>query len=166
MAMNNILITSLDSLLQKNRPDYYSALNPGVKSDQLAELEHLVGIALPADFRLLYEWRNGQNSSNSDNFHANWMFMPIGDIIEIKVMLDEMIGTDFQDPDYWRREWIPFLDNGGGSYLCLDVLSKNGQEPGQLIAFWKADVDRPVKYASVSELIGKIVSSFANAGNA
>ncbi len=72
-------------------------------------------------------------------------------------MLDGMIGYDFDDPKYWRRGWVPFLHNGGGSYLCLDLLAEDGGDPGQLIAFWKQDSDRPIEYPDLRAWIQAVI---------
>ena len=75
--------------------------------------------------------------------------MSLAEICDTKCELDGMIGLDFEDPKYWRRGWIPFLHNGGGSYLCVDVAAEDGGQSGQLIGFWKADEDRPIEFESV-----------------
>ena len=76
--------------------------------------------------------------------------MSLEEIAEAKELLDGMIGYDFDDPRYWRRGWVPFLHNGGGSYLCLDLVADDGGSPGQLVAFGKANDDRPVEYRSIT----------------
>lgn len=58
-----------------------------------------------------------------------------------------------------RRGWVPFLHNGAGSYLCLDLAVEDGGEVGQLIAFWKRDQDRPVEYPSVGAWLAALVAS-------
>jgi cell wall assembly regulator SMI1 len=73
--------------------------------------------------------------------------------------LDGMIGYDFKDPRHWRRGWVPFLHNGGGSYLCVDLAAEDGGTPGQLIGFWKADKDRPVEYSSVEAWLNNLADS-------
>jgi len=94
--------------------------------------------------------------------HRNRMFLSLEAVAEIKDLLDSMIGSDFEDPRYWRRGWVPFLHNGGGSYLCLDSTAEDGGVPGQLIAFWKADHDRPVEYPSLEAWL-EAVAAFIEA---
>ena len=54
---------------------------------------------------------------------------------------------------------MPFLHNGGGSYLCLDLTAEDGGTPGQLIGFWKADDDRPVEYPSLVAWLNELAES-------
>ena len=35
---------------------------------------------------------------------------------------------------WWNSAWIPFADNGGGDYLCLDLAPMACGNPGQVIA--------------------------------
>ena len=132
----------MDRWLAGRRPDYYAGLRPGVGDAELDAFERRFSLRLPPAFRELYRWRDGQDTTNAESFCDNRMFMPLADVAETKELLDGMIDSDFDDPRYWRRGWVPFLHNGGGSYLCLDMAAEDGGIPGQLIAFWKADHDR------------------------
>ncbi|MGJ7528443.1 SMI1/KNR4 family protein [Variovorax sp. GB1P17] len=153
------LIERMDAWLAENRAGYRAALQPGVSDAQLDAFEAKFSLKLPEAFRALYCWRNGQPDSSFDSFQDNRMFSSLEDIADTKEMLDGMIGFDFEDPATWRRGWVPFLSNGGGSYLCVDIDAEGGGQPGQLIAFWKADEDRPVEHASVQAWLADLVAS-------
>ena len=153
------LIERMDAWLAENRAGYHAALQSGVSDAQLDAFEAKFSLTLPEAFRALYRWRNGQPNSSFDSFQDNRMLSSLEDIADTKEMLDDMIGSDFEDPATWRRGWVPFLSNGGGSYLCVDVDAEGGGQPGQLIAFWKADEDRPVEHASVQTWLADLVAS-------
>jgi cell wall assembly regulator SMI1 len=152
-------ITRIDQWLAAHRPDYYAQLQPGVGDAALDAFESRFTLRLPAAFRELYRWRNGQRPDCSASLQGNRMFVPLDEAAETKEMLDGMIGYDFEDPRYWRRGWVPFLHNGGGSYLCLDLAAEDGGSPEQLIGFWKADEDRPVEYPSVEAWLNELADS-------
>jgi cell wall assembly regulator SMI1 len=153
------LIERMDAWLAANRADYHAALQPGVRDAGLDAFEAKFSLKLPEAFRALYRWRNGQPNRRSESLQENRMFSALEDIADTKEMLDDMIGTDFEDPSTWRRGWVPFLSNGGGSYLCVDIDAEGGGQPGQLIAFWKGDEDRPVEHASVEAWLADLVAS-------
>jgi cell wall assembly regulator SMI1 len=140
------LIHRIDRSLATHRPDYYAQLRPGLSATTLTDFEKRFSVHLPDSFRSFYQWKDGQPDACSESFHANWMFMPLARVIESKEICDGMIGLDFEDPSWWRRGWIPFLEDGGGNNLCLDLTAENGGKPGQLIEFWHADADRPIEY--------------------
>lgn len=151
------LITRMDRWLSTNRADYYGELRPGAKPEELSAFESQFGLTLPPDFRELYRWRNGHGGSAS--LQDNRMFMPLDDITSTKDTLDGMIGTDFDDPKWWRKSWIPFLANGGGDYLCLDLTAEDGGAPGQLRAFWHDWDKRQVECPSLEAWLRSLVDS-------
>src|SRR4051812_14624405 len=62
-TLMNDLIARLDTWLAQSRPDYYARLGkPGAAPAEFEALEATLGQRLPASFKHLYEWRNGQDS--------------------------------------------------------------------------------------------------------
>ncbi|MCM8542156.1 MAG: SMI1/KNR4 family protein [Lentisphaeraceae bacterium] len=152
----------IDSLFKEKRPEYYSYLQDEVSDDKIVELEKILPGKLPPEFIELYKWKNGQDPRKFHSFYENRMFMPIEEIIEIKELMDGMIGYDFEDPKYWRKGWIPFLSNGGGSHLCLDLVAEDGGTKNQLIGFWKADEDRDAEFSNISEWLDEVIDELVN----
>ena len=152
-------ISRIDRWLATHRPDYHARLQPGVDDAALDAFESRFSLRLPAAFRELYRWRNGQPPDYVESFQGNRMFCSLQEVAEAKAELHRCIGRDFDDPRYWRRGWVPFLHNGGGSYLCLDLTAEGGGTPGQLIGFWKADDDRPSEYPSVEAWLNELAES-------
>ncbi len=128
-------IERVDRWLAMNRPDYYARLRPGATDADLDAFEVRFSLRLPVPFRVFYRWRDGQESDCTAGLQNNRMFSSLGEVAETKEMLDGMIDSDFDDPRWWRRGWVPFLANGGGDHLCLDVAAEDGGAPGQLVAF-------------------------------
>ncbi|HWG44665.1 MAG TPA: SMI1/KNR4 family protein [Gemmataceae bacterium] len=160
----NELIDQLDGYLARCRPDYYRQLQPGVSEQALDTFQSQVGVKLPPLFLHLYKWRNGQDADCSANLTDNWMFTPIEEVISIKETLDGMIGTDFEEPNWWSRGWVPFLSNGGGDHLCLDLTAEFGGVPGQLVSFWHDWDNRSVKFPSMEAWLQAVVDSIAEKG--
>jgi cell wall assembly regulator SMI1 len=152
----------MDRWLRRNRAEYYARLRPGATVESLAAFEERFALELPPEFRALYMWRDGQDSDELASLQDNRMLSSLRDIADTKEMLDGMIGFDFDDPRWWRRGWIPFLSNGGGDHLCLDLAAEDGGEPGQVVAFWHDWEDRSVEYPSFSEWLKGLVESMEN----
>jgi cell wall assembly regulator SMI1 len=153
------LIGRIDRWLAAHRSDYYVLLQSGVTDAQLDTFEVKFSLRLPNEFRQLYRWRNGQDPMSCEPLQLNRTFSTLEEIADTKDLLDGMIGSDFDDPRWWRRGWVPFLHNGGGSHLCVDLDAEDGGQPGQLIAFWKADADRPIEFPSLEAWLIDLVSS-------
>ena len=156
------LIGRMDRWLASNRPDYYALLQPGATDAELDEVEARLSLKLPEAFRQLYRWRNGQDPGSSNPLQFNRTFSTLEEVASAKEELDSMIGSDFEDPKYWRPGWVPFLHNGAGSHLCLDLAAEDGGQVGQLVAFWKRDRDRPVEYPSLEAWLAALVASMEN----
>ena len=153
------LIKRMDRWLAANRPEYLALLQPGATDTDLDGFETQFAIRLPVAFRQLYHWRNGQDPMSSAPLYMNRSFCTLEEITSTKDLLDGMIELDFDDPRYWRRGWVPFLHNGDGSYLCLDLAAEDGGQPGQIIAFWKRDEDRPVQFPGLEAWLAQLVAS-------
>ncbi|HEY1186194.1 MAG TPA: SMI1/KNR4 family protein [Gemmata sp.] len=147
------MVTRLDTWLARNRPDFYANLRPGLAEAAWADFESRLGIRLPDAFRVLYRWRDGQNEDL--NFRDNRYWMASEDIVRVKELMDGMIDTDFE-PGWWERGWVPFLANGAGSHLCVDM---GGSEPGRLVEFWNRDWDRPEVAPSFERWLHEFVTS-------
>jgi cell wall assembly regulator SMI1/predicted DNA-binding WGR domain protein len=156
------LFERLDKWLSVNRPDYYGKLLRGASPEDLDAFEKKFQLQLPTGFRELYQWRNGQDPNCSASLQYNWMFSRLEDLSESKGTLDGMIGFDFEDPKWWRRGWIPFLSNGGGDHLCVDLNAEDGGTPGQLLTFYHDSKRRPVEYPSLHAWLSELVDAMEN----
>jgi cell wall assembly regulator SMI1 len=157
--MVEALIGRLDGWLAANRPDYYTCLLPGATDAELDAFEARFSLKLPPAFRQFYRWRNGQDGSCSASLWKNFMFAPLEAAAGSKQVCDDLIGSDFEDPRWWRRGWVPFLDNGGGDHLCMDLAAEDGGTPGKLLVFYHDWEHRPVKFHSLEAWLADLVES-------
>ena len=153
------LIGKMDRWLATNRTDYYVALKPGATESALDAFESQFGIKLPVAFRSIYRWRNGQRDDCTTSLEDNFMFSSLESIAENKETMDGMIESDFDDPKWWRRSWVPFLDNGGGDHLCIDLSAEDGGTPGQILSFYHDWENRPIQFPSAEAWLANIVQS-------
>ena len=156
------LVGRLERWLAANRPDYLAALQPATSDEALDAFQMRFSLELPDTFRALYRWRNGQPPSCSESLQLNRMLCSLEEIAEVKAMLDGMVDTDFEEPEWWRRGWVPFLSNGGGDYVCIDLAAEDGGQPGQVLTFWHNSADRDVRFASFAAWLADLVQSMDN----
>ena len=143
--MASDLITRLDAWLRENRIDVYESLQPGADADVLVQMEADFGFRLPALFRELYMWRNGQQGQVPPSFRNNSYLMPIDEISHTwREMTSMQEHGEWEQPQWWSRGWVPFLHNGAGSNLCVDMLGSFTGRQGQVIEFWAKFGDRPI----------------------
>jgi cell wall assembly regulator SMI1 len=154
-AMEKIL-EMLDSHLQQFRPELYSHLNAPLEDHNILNLEKQYGIQIPEDLRMLYQWKNGQESSCYEAFINNSTFIPLEEALDINQELTGMIGTDFERENWWNENWIPVFHNGGGSYICYDIKGIYTGNKGQIIEFWNRDRDRNVIAAGLTNFLNQL----------
>lgn len=157
--MVSALITRMDRWLAANRPVYYAQLRPGVSDEALDAFERRFGLVLPEAFRALYHWRDGQRAECDEGLEGMFMLSSLERIAEAKELLDGMIGYDFEDPAWWRASWVPFLDNGNGDHLVVDLGAEDGGVPGQVCSFWHDWEDRAVRAPSVEAWLTELVAA-------
>lgn len=168
------LLARLERWLEIHRPDYSADLQPGASDADLDALETRFTVQLPEAFRALYRWRNGHQGETAvpgpdghlvyralpynDSLVSNRMFMPLQEIAGVKQDLDEMIGYDIEE-GRWRRTWIPFLSNGGGDYMCVDLTDPNSEEYGQILQAWHDDDGPTQEHSSLQAWLEALVHS-------
>ena len=154
------LLARLEARLAVVRPDYLANLRPGLSDAEWQSAAERLGVPVPPALEALYRWRNGlRDARNDDRFIGNWEWMSIEDVIDVKDLCDSLPGSNFDEPGYWERGWIPFMHNGSGSRICLDAIGTNGNPAGCLVEFWKADRDRPVAARSLEHWLFRFVKS-------
>lgn len=157
-------LTELDAWLAKHLPDVAASLNPGASDEQLDRLASIIGAPLPADYRALYRWHNGQDASGVGT-HGPWfgLFFPSLDRVEAiwRSWLDfaDDPWCEFNElavsikpgavkPRYASRGWIPFAQ-AGHNCLGIDLDPDVAGSMGQVINFGR---DEDLKYVLAPNL--------------
>jgi cell wall assembly regulator SMI1 len=121
------LLARLDKWLAKNRARFHRNLQPGADDKALAELEKAVGRPIPQALRTLLHWHNGLGDDYVGYFVDHWLLMSSEGIAAAKRELD-----DTASDQAWNKAWLPFLDDDGGNFVCLDLSAS----PAPVIVYW------------------------------
>lgn len=95
-------LQELDRLLQFNRTEFYSYLNPSLKASEIANLTQQYGLTIPEEVKNLYLWKDGPLLENFESFVNNSMFMSLEDLLQSYKELTSMIGKDFKLQNWWN----------------------------------------------------------------
>lgn len=149
----------LGSWLLQNAPPLHATLRPGVPESQLDTLEVIIGRNLPAAFRTLYRWHNGQDwgvfglkFECLEGVRQEWDFWQ-----EIGQQYPEF-ATDIPSHShptgairdaYTTPGWLGFLTDGGGNSVGLDLNPGPMGKSGQVITFGR---DEEQKYVLADSL--------------
>ncbi len=153
------LIGRLDRWLREQRPLFYKKLRPGISREAIQKAEKKAGVVLPPRLAELFQWRNGEGDGGPfERFLDNWSLMSLEDALGLRASMNEMQAKGEFKGALWNTHWIPFLEDGGGNNVCLDLKGVGGK-PGQLIEFWHEDADRPISYDSLDELLSTFLDA-------
>jgi cell wall assembly regulator SMI1 len=153
------LLDRLDRWLRRNRPAYYSRLRPGASERDLMKFERNLGRNLPAGLRALYRWHDGQEAGCSSAFQYQQMFMPLADVRRASVALNQLyFDGEFSEMNWWSTAWLPFLDNGSGDHLCVDLDGAFAGHPGQVVSFYHDWDRRNIEYPSLEKWLQVFVT--------
>jgi cell wall assembly regulator SMI1 len=145
-----VLWKRLEKVLRKAAPELEKRLRKPATEEELTEVERLIGLTLPDDFKASYLIHNGQRDDVEEAFvPEDWLgepyyLMPLPEVSgEWKswkglVDVDEFKGRECSPgegirPDWWHPGWVPFIGNGAGDSLCMDLAPAAAGKKGQVI---------------------------------
>lgn len=156
------VLNRLDTWYAQHAPAIYATLRPGATNIELDALEAHIGHKLPADFRALYRWHDGQDWSVGGVFGLDWM--PLAEVGTNWQMWAD-IARENSDMNvsirplsyptgairelYTSAVWVPFLHDGGGNHVALDLGPDVAGGPGQVMTTGRDEEHRYVLASSV-----------------
>ena len=177
------LWTRFETWLEVNAPMVLETLQPGATEEQFAQVEKMLSIELPEDFKAVYRIHNGQINDNEGFLYGREMLSLERIQNEWKVWKELLDTGEFDgiksEPtttirdDWWNARWIPITWDGAGNHHCLDLDPTTENAMGQIIDFWHDDPTRSVEAGSFGSWIsdylekceaGKYVYSESYAG--
>lgn len=148
-------------------PNIEEYLYAPVENKKIDELEVISGKSIPEDFRKLYLEHNGENEMvfgvmagfrwmNMESIISNWKLLQ-NSAYNITSALDGII----QDGEF-KKGWIPFAEDCGGSFLVIDLEPGIKGRYGQIITI---DHDSSISYVvaeNVQRFLEFIEKNFEN----
>ncbi|MDO4877930.1 MAG: SMI1/KNR4 family protein [Neisseria sp.] len=145
-------------------------LNPGASEADFAELEAVLGYALPQEFKELYRVADGERGISGVLANEEWL--PIERIIQEYGVWKELFddgsftddGRDYGckpenaavKPDFWwNPKWIPLTADGGGNGKMIDLDPAAQGRAGQIIQMWHDDAAREKEADSLREYLAQ-----------
>lgn len=124
--------------------DKFRKLNEDISEDKIDEIETLIDLVLPEDFKNLYSRYNGEiNEKGIGNLRGH-SFMSLNEIIEELRLYIEHADTEegissFPKKSikekYYHTKWIPIFSDYGGNFIGMDLDPGEEGKVGQMIIF-------------------------------
>jgi cell wall assembly regulator SMI1 len=141
----------IEHWLVANAPKAYQALNPPASSAAIGGLERTLGTELPKDFKESASIHDGQVV---DIGIFGWELLQCARILEKWKLFRYLLEDESQvnvgvavgpvRPVWVDALWIPFVEDGAGNMLCLDLHPEDSGQRGQIIDFWHDGPTRTV----------------------
>ena len=134
------LLARLDAWVAREVPRHHATLRPGVTDAALDAFEARQGVTLPPALRALYRWHDGGDLFGLD-------FLRLESLEFNRVAWAELAADRMTDLDedivshppgairllYATGDWLPFLHDGGGNHVAIDLHPGPAGRPGQVI---------------------------------
>ncbi len=151
------------------KPELLESFNKGASAKEVQELEKATGQKLPEAFKKFYEIANGQREA-VELVPEQYSLMPIEQIItewqSWRSLVDKGEFSDMESSpdggirsDWWHAGWIPFLSDGGGDSLCIDMSPTNGGKVGQIITMCHDDRGRTLVADSFESWLAELADA-------
>lgn len=152
------VLSKLDQWYAAHLPAVHATLRPGVTDEALDAFEARNGLRLPPAFRALYRWHDGQDWSVGGVLGL--AFMPLAEVEQTHQMLRDFTEGEQSDinidiyvvshpagairEQYASPAVVPFLSDGGGNHVALDLAPDLRGQPGQVITTGRDETHRYV----------------------
>lgn len=150
-------------------PDKY-VFNPPATDAQIDAFERLVGFKLPASYRQLYRWHDGEEDDRWGHLYG----LPLVSLRQAAAdwtawnkVLASFAGNRYLipgrswpagavDPAYINPRWIPLTQDGSGNNIGLDFDPWPGGRVGQVILYGRDEEVKAVLAPSLGAFLGWI----------
>lgn len=160
------VLSRLEAWYAHYLPAVHATLRPGVTEAELNAFEARTGLSLPADVRALYRWHDGQNWSvggvlglafmpldEMEHDWAMWKDIAVNDAsmnVEIETVSHP---TGAIREQYASPGWLPFLSDGGGNFVGIDLWPDVTGQVGQIITSGRDEEHRYVLAPDMSTFV-------------
>lgn len=139
----NDLWTTLEAWLAANDPLRLTNFKQPASDTELDMLEQALGLPFPEDFKEFLKIHNGQPGTGPSLFEQGRLLGTTDILIEWQTWNELLQSGEFDEnhsapsaeikAGWWRPGWVPFLSNGRGDHLCLDMDPSTSGIRGQVI---------------------------------
>lgn len=153
---------SLLEALKAYIPEVEELLNPGVEEAQIMEAEKRIGFPFPDDFRKLYMKHNGEGDQVM-GVMAGFTWMDLQSVTGYwRGRQNSSLNVISSKPDAvkeggYRKGWVPFADDSGGSLLIMDLEPGDKGSYSQIISL---DRNTNISYV-LAESFSQFIESIA-----
>ena len=130
----------IEKWYKKKSPKLLKDLREGVSEREIAEFEKTAGVSLPEDYKASLSVHDGEVYVHDYNYLSLESVAGKWESAERRKKKGDFKGREVYKKGegiirntFWHRDWIPFAEDGGGNYLCIDLAPAKGGVVGQIL---------------------------------
>lgn len=151
-------------------PEFFPLYRTPASPEAIAQAERVVGAAFHPLLRDMLLFANGA-TANAPSLIDAFKPMTVDDIVSAHRFLTEefLEGRNIERDDneriraangvrpiWWSARWIPFMQNGGGDYLCVDMDPARGGNVGQVVTYYHDESFRPKTAEDIGAMFARV----------
>lgn len=157
--------------IEKNVPPrFFPIYRQPASVEEITQAERRVGVGFHPHLRILLSSANGA-TDNSPSLVNTFSLMSADEIVSAYEFLSAEFpdGRNIEHPDHapidaapgirstwWWPKWIPFMANGGGDYLCVDMDPAPGGNSGQVVIYYHDETFRSKEAPDIGQMFARI----------
>lgn len=155
---------------KKHAPKLLKDLRDGVADEEIEAFESKIGLSLPEDYKASLKLHDGEvyvhdyNYLSLESVSGKWSSMERrrkkGDFKGREVY---QRGEGIIKNTWWHPGWIPFAEDGGGNYICIDMAPAKRGVVGQILKWERESGPYPIKLNSFLDWL-KVYKDYLYAG--
>ena len=164
--------TRIVAWLRTNAPGQLEHFQPPATDEELEAAASNLGLQLPEDIKEFYRIVNGADPESDstgifpppDRWDMAFGPLTLETVVQEWEMQKELLESgDYEglnaEPsqgvakDWWNLGWIPFADNGGGDFYCIDMAPTDAGTSGQVISHSHESGERKLLATSLGEYL-------------
>jgi cell wall assembly regulator SMI1 len=164
-------LARLDAWYAAHLPADRYVFNPPAKEADLDAVESVAGITLPAAYRQLYRWHDGEDGDRFGHIYG-LPLLPLAEVRRQWIAWNEVLkdfgGDRYKipggvwpqgavDPAYINPHWIPLTHDGSGNHIGLDFDPWPAGRIGQVILYGRDEDVKAVLAPSLGTFLQWIV---------
>lgn len=148
----------IEQFFKDKAPIMLESLNAGLPVAEITAFEKHINLSLPKSYKLSLEKHNGDIYLYSYSYlslevvQEKWEMMKrLKDKGHFSNRTVQQTGTGSIQDVWWHESWIPFAEDSGGNFICIDMAPGPNGHVGQIIEVEKDDGPFETEFKSFSD---------------
>lgn len=164
-------LSSIGTWIERNgSAEFFPVYGEPASPEAIGRAEQAIGMPFHPSLHALLRFSNGMTDHAPSLIDA-FKLMTVDEIVSAYLFLSgefpdgENLEWDDHPPMraakgvqavWWCAKWIPFMQNGGGDYLCVDMDPARAGSIGQVVTYYHDETFRPKVANDIGQMFARV----------